>query len=125
MGGFVLVFAGSGIGGMLRYAVGLLALRWFGPAFPIGTLAINVFGSAVMGLVVAMFTALNIGHADVRLFLTTGIIGGFTTFSTFSLDAITLWQRGAHAAAITYVLASITVSFVALAITVFLVRRLA
>lgn len=125
MGGFILVFMGSGIGGMLRYGVGLLTLRWFGPAFPLGTLAINIVGSALMGLVVAVFSALSLGHKDAHLFLTTGIIGGFTTFSTFSLDAITLWQRGEHAAAVTYVLASVAVSFAALAMALLLVRWLA
>lgn len=125
MGGFVLVFVGSGIGGMLRHGVGLLSLRWFGPSFPFGTLVINIVGSALMGLVVAVFSALNLGHQEARLFLTTGIIGGFTTFSTFSLDAISLWQREEHAAAITYVLASVAVSFAAMAIAFLLVRRLA
>ena len=123
--GFLVVFVGSGIGGMLRHGVGLLSLRWFGPVFPFGTLAINIVGSALMGLVAALFSAWNIGHQDLRLFLTTGIIGGFTTFSTFSLDAMTLWHRGEHAAAIAYVLASVVLSLTALAIAVLLIRRIA
>ncbi|TSD83023.1 hypothetical protein FFK22_039950 [Mycobacterium sp. KBS0706] len=88
--------------------VGLTSLRWCGPGFPFGTLAINIVGSGLVGSVVGVFADLDIGHQKARLFLTTGIIGGFTTFSTFSLDAITLWQRGEHAAAIAYVLASIS-----------------
>jgi CrcB protein len=121
--GFILVFIGSGIGGMARHGVGLLSLRWFGPGFPTGTLAINIVGSAAMGVVVALFASLDTPHPGARLFLTTGIIGGFTTFSTFSLDAVALWQRGAHASAAFYVIASILVSLVALTLSMLLVRR--
>lgn len=121
--GFLLVFIGSGIGGVLRHGVGQISLRLLGPSFPYGTLAINVLGSAVMGLVVGLFAAFNPGSQDARLFFTTGIIGGFTTFSTFSLDAVSLWERGQQSAAITYVLASVIVSLAALVSTLLLVRR--
>lgn len=123
--GFLLVFIGSGIGGMLRHGVGLISLRLLGPSFPYGTLAINVLGSAIMGLLVGLFAAFNLGSQDARLFLTTGIMGGFTTFSTFSLDAVSLWERGQQSAAITYVLASVIVSLAALVSTLILVRRFA
>ncbi len=122
--GFFLVFVGSGLGGMARHAVGLGALRWLGPGFPFGTLAINIVGSALMGLVVALFATLDLGHQDARLFLTTGIIGGFTTFSTFSLDAAAMWQRGEHIAAVAYVLASVLISLAALFLAMALTRRL-
>jgi len=89
---FLLVFLGSGIGGMARHGVGLLSLRWFGPNFPVGTLAINIAGSALMGLTIGLFAAYDLGHQQARLFVATGLIGGFTTFSTFSLDALTLWN---------------------------------
>lgn len=121
--GFLLVFIGSGIGGMARHGVGLLSLRLFGPGFPVGTLAINIVGSAAMGMVVALFTAFEIGHQDARLFLTTGIIGGFTTFSTFSLDTVTLAERGQYAAAMLYVGASLLLSLAALAVTLVVLRR--
>ncbi len=121
--GFLLVFLGSGIGGALRYGVGLLSIRLMGPTFPYGTLAINVVGSALMGLVVGLFAVLNLGAQDARLFLTTGILGGFTTFSTFSLDAVSLWERGQQSAAITYVIASILVSLGAMVVTLMVVRR--
>ena len=121
--GFFLVFIGSGIGGMLRYGVGLLSLRLLGPNFPYGTLAINIVGSALMGLVVGLFASFSIGGQDTRLFLTTGIIGGFTTFSTFSLDAVALWERGEQLAAIGYILASVIVSLAALSAALLLVRR--
>ncbi|EHH10685.1 camphor resistance protein CrcB [Mesorhizobium amorphae CCNWGS0123] len=121
--GFFVVFIGSGIGGALRYGVGLLSLRLLGANFPFGTLSINIVGSALMGLVVSLFALFQIGGDDVRLFLTTGIIGGFTTFSTFSLDAVTLWERGQHLAAIGYIVASVTLSLTALAAVLLLMRR--
>jgi CrcB protein len=120
---FFLVFIGSGIGGALRHGVGLLSLRLFGPSFPYGTLAINVGGSALMGLVVGLFASVSVAGQDARLFLTTGLIGGFTTFSTFTLDAVTLWERGQPLAAIGYVLASVMVSLGALLLVLLLVRR--
>ena len=121
---FLLVFIGSGLGGMARHGVGLLSLRWFGPNFPFGTLAINIVGSALMGLVVGVFAKLNLPQQSVRLFLTTGILGGFTTFSTFSLDTVVLWERGRSLATAGYVLASVVVSLVAMVATMTLVRRL-
>ncbi len=121
---FLLVFIGSGLGGMARHGVGLLSLRWFGPNFPFGTLAINIVGSALMGLVVGVFAKLNLPQQSVRLFLSTGILGGFTTFSTFSLDTVVLWERGRSLAAAGYVLASVVVSLVAMVATMTLARRL-
>jgi CrcB protein len=110
----MIVFIGSGLGGVLRHLVGLAALRLLGPNFPYGTLAINVFGSALMGLVVGIFAARASTSLELRLLLTTGLIGGFTTWSTFSLDAISLWQRGEAGAAAAYVAASFLLSVAAL-----------
>jgi CrcB protein len=121
--GFILVFIGSGIGGALRHGVGLLSFRLLGPNFPYGTLAINIVGSGLMGLFVGLFALFDIGGQDARLFLTTGIIGGFTTFSTFSLDAVTLWERGQHMAAIGYIFASVALSLTALVAVLLLMRR--
>lgn len=112
--GYLVVFIGSGLGGMLRHFVGWASLRLLGPNFPYGTLATNIVGSALMGLVIVVLSRLDLPGQNLRLFLTTGIIGGFTTFSTFSLDAVTLWERGAVAAAIGYVLASVILSLGAL-----------
>ncbi|HWL47895.1 MAG TPA: CrcB family protein [Sphingomonadaceae bacterium] len=108
----LIVFIGSGIGGMARHLVGLASLRLLGPGFPYGTLFINILGSALMGAVAGLFALHVSGHAGFRLFLTTGIIGGFTTWSTFSLDTITLWQRGQPLAAFGYVAASLVLSLV-------------
>lgn len=112
--GFLLVFLGSGLGGAFRHGVGLVALRLFGFGVPAGTLLINVAGSFLMGIV-AEYWALKSGLLQpLRLFLTTGIIGGFTTFSTFSLESVLLWERGQPLAAVAYVAASNLLSIGAL-----------
>lgn len=108
--GFVIVFLGAGIGGALRHGVNLAALRLLGPTFPYGTLAINILGCFVMGLV-AEYWALKAGLPQTaRFFLTTGVLGGFTTFSTFSLETALLWERGQWSAAALYVCASVVLS---------------
>lgn len=111
---YLLVFIGSGLGGAARYGAGVLALRLFGPrATALGTFAINVVGSFCMAIVVEYFVIRSGVSPSWRLFLTTGIIGGFTTFSTFSLDSAVLYQRGDIALAAFYVIGSVSVSVVA------------
>jgi CrcB protein len=113
-----LVFVGGGLGSCLRYGVNLVLVARFGPHYPWGTFAVNVIGSAVMGVFAAWIVARwmpETGGTELRLFLMTGILGGFTTFSAFSLDAWILWERGAQGAALAYVASSILVSFAALA----------
>lgn len=112
---YLIVFVGAGIGGATRHAVNVWAARMFGPGFPFGTLIVNVLGSFLMGLLVGLFAyraGLVPQHA--RLFLTTGILGGFTTFSTFSLDAAILFERHTYSMAITYIVGSVVVSIAAL-----------
>lgn len=116
MKAYLLVFLGAGLGGALRHGVNLSCARYCGPAFPWGTLVVNVLGSLLMGVAVGYFT-FRAGPAwtgDARIFATTGVLGGFTTFSAFSLDAIALWERGATGAATVYVLGSVICSLVAL-----------
>ncbi len=120
---YLLVFIGSGIGGALRHGVNVLSLSLFGMNFPYGTMLINIVGSALMGVVIGLFAGSHLTGQDTRLFLTTGILGGFTTFSTFSLETVTLWERGQHIAAIGYVLTSVIVSIAALGLTLYLMRR--
>lgn len=120
---YFLVFIGAGIGGALRHGVNVLSLSLFGMCFPYGTLFINVIGSALMGVVIGLFAGSHLSGQDTRLFLTTGILGGFTTFSTFSLETVTLWERGQHIAAVGYVLASVIVSVAALGVTLYIMRR--
>ena len=112
----LLVFLGAGIGGVLRHGVNLVSLKWLGASFPYGTMAVNILGSGVMGLAIG-FLAFKAGEGwsqHARLFLATGILGGFTTFSAFSLDAVLLWERGEAGLAAVYVLGSVLLSLAAL-----------
>lgn len=110
----LLVALGGALGSVARYGVNLATTRAFGPFFPWGTLTVNVVGGFVMGLIAAWF-AFRGGSNEARVFLMTGVLGGFTTFSAFSLDAVTLWQRGDVALAGAYVAASVVLSIAALA----------
>lgn len=112
--GFGIVFLGAGIGGSLRHGMNLLAARWLGTDFPYGTLAVNVVGSFVMGLFAGWFLVRTGVPQHMRLFLTTGILGGFTTFSAFSLDAALLIERHAYWLAAAYVAGSVVASIAAL-----------
>jgi fluoride exporter len=122
--GYLIVFLGGGLGAALRHGVNLAAARLFGMGFPYGTLIINVLGSLAMGLVAEYF-ALKVGLPQRwRLFLTTGILGGFTTFSAFSLEAALLYERGQIAGAAIYVVASVVLSIGALFAGLAIVRML-
>jgi CrcB protein len=117
---YLVVFIGAGIGGALRHGVNGLALRLAGPDFPYGTMAINILGSLAMGLIAGFF-AFRGGSGVVgqmgqhwKLFLTTGVLGGFTTFSAFSLDFAMLWERGATGGAALYLAVSVVGSLVAI-----------
>jgi CrcB protein len=103
----ILVAAGGAAGSVLRYLVGLGALRAFGPGFPWGTLAVNVAGSVVIGALAVVLTGPRAGLSPL---LVTGFLGGFTTFSTFSLDALRLWQGGQAGLAGAYVAGSVALA---------------
>lgn len=122
MGAALLVFVGGGLGAMLRHGVNRLAFAIWGAAFPAGTMIVNVVGSLVMGLLIGMFAAYPAINQPARLFLTTGLLGGFTTFSAFSLDALTLYERGQIGLALGYVAASVILSLAAIAAGFFLSR---
>jgi fluoride exporter len=111
MKGLILVMIGGGVGAGLRYGVGIASTRAFGFDFPWGTVICNVAGSLAMGLFVGAMAQGLMGDSgraqDARLLLAVGLLGGFTTFSSFSLDALTLWQRGEAALAAFYVLGSV------------------
>ena len=110
----VLVFFGGGLGAILRFLAGRIALL-LGWAPPIATLTVNIVGCFVMGVLAGWF--ITRGTAEpVRLFLLTGVLGGFTTFSAFGLDTLTLWQRGASSQAAAYVAASVIASLAAVAL---------
>lgn len=112
--GYLIVFAGAGIGGALRHGVNLASERLFGSGFPYGTLFVNIAGSLLMGLLAGYFATRAGIPQHVRLFLTTGVLGGFTTFSAFSLDAALLIERHAYWSAAAYMLGSVILSLVAL-----------
>ena len=112
--GYLMVFVGAGIGGALRHGVNLGSARLFGGGFPVGTIIVNVVGSFLMGLLAGYFTYRTGVPQNARLFLTTGVLGGFTTFSAFSLDAALLVERHAYSLAAAYMLGSVVLSLVAL-----------
>ena len=118
---WLLVFLGGGLGAAARHGINRAGLALLGPGFPWWTLAINVAGSFLIGLLAGLFGALETGE-NTRLFLVTGFLGGFTTFSAFSLDALTLWERGAAMQAGFYVLGSVFLSLIAAALGLMLAR---
>lgn len=125
MSAFLTVFLGAGIGGAMRHGVNIFAAKLLGAGFPFGTLIVNIAGSFVMGLLVEWF-ALKFDPGQAwRLFLTTGILGGFTTFSAFSLDTALLIERDAYLTAAGYVLASVLASIAGLFAGLLLIRQLA
>ena len=91
----LLVALGGAIGSVFRHLVNLASLRLIGPNFPWGTVVVNVVGSFVMGVFIELLARRWQGSEAIRLFVATGILGGFTTFSAFSLDFAVLWERGA------------------------------
>lgn len=124
MTGFLLVFIGGGIGTMLRHGVNILMPRLLGANFPYATIFENVTGSLVMGLLAGYFAFKGDASQSMRLFLATGVLGGYTTFSAFSLDSALLWERGEVALAAIYVVGSVALSIAGLMAGIALVRHL-
>jgi CrcB protein len=125
MMGFLIVFIGGGVGAALRHGFNLIFARLLGTAFPYATLFENVSGSIVMGCLVAFFAFKSGIPQHWQLFLTTGILGGYTTFSTFSLDVALLYERGEMGLAAFYVLLSVALSIGGLFAGLALVRNFA
>jgi CrcB protein len=123
--GFLVVFLGGGLGAAMRHGVNLGVARWLGTGFPFGTLTVNVTGSLVMGLLAGYFAFKGDASQSWRLFLTTGILGGYTTFSAFSLDAALLYERGAMGLALVYVLVSVIASIAGLFAGLWIARAMA
>lgn len=119
MTSLALVAAGGAAGSVLRYLTSVLAIELLGAAFPWGTLAVNAIGSFVIGALAGADV-----EGQARLLFVTGLLGGFTTFSAFSLDAVLLWERGDAVAAALYVVGSVFLSLVALVAGLALVRGL-
>ena len=122
---YLIVFLGGGIGAALRHGVNLLSARFLGLAFPFATAFENVSGSLLVGLIAGYFALRATGVPQhLQLFLTTGILGGYTTFSAFSLDAVLLYERGALGLAALYVLVSVVLSIAGLVAGLALARHL-
>jgi len=121
---YLLVFIGGGLGAALRHFVNGASVRLVGADWPLGTLFINVTGSLLMGVVAALFAARLSLPPPLRLFVATGILGGYTTFSTFSLETALLLERGQSGAALLYVAGSVLLGVAGLFAGMWLVRAL-
>ena len=108
--GFLLVFIGAGLGGALRHAANLASVRLYGPDLPLSTLFVNVIGALSVGYIAGYFVTRGHGSQPLQLFLTTGMLGGFTTFSAFSLEAALLWERGQIVACAAFVVTSVVLA---------------
>ena len=119
---YLIVFLGTGIGGALRHGVNVATARLLGTGFPAWTMIVNILGSLAMGLLGGWFLARPGFSQEARLFLTTGLLGGFTTFSAYSLDTATLIHRGQWTLALAYAGGSVVASIAALFAGLWLVR---
>ncbi|WP_370281670.1 fluoride efflux transporter CrcB [Pseudooceanicola sp.] len=121
VGTLIQVACGGAIGATLRHLAGVGLARAFGvTGFPLGVMSVNILGSALMGILLVLLA--HRGQTHLNPFLMTGVLGGFTTFSAFSLEAFTLWERGAAVQAGLYVILSVTLSIAALVAAVHVTR---
>lgn len=123
MTNYLLVFLGAGLGGALRHAANELAVRWFAGAYPVSTLAVNIVGSFAMGLLAGYFAFRGEAGQVWRPFLATGVLGGFTTFSAFSLEVVLLYERGAVMQAALYIVLSVALSVAGLMLGLWCFRQ--
>jgi len=115
MNAYLLVGLGGAIGSIARYGSGLLVGRLWTSPFPLATMLINIAGSLIMGLFIGFLARTTPAwQSDARLFVAVGLLGGFTTLSSFSLDTVFLLERGEVAQAALYVAGSVAISIVAL-----------
>jgi CrcB protein len=121
---YLLVFVGGGLGASLRHTVNVACARCMGLSFPWGTFIINISGSIVMGLIAGYLAFKGEASQPWRLFVMTGVLGGYTTFSAFSLDTALLYERGEVGLALAYVLGSVLLSIAGLFAGLALVRHL-
>ena len=121
---YLLVFIGGGLGSCLRHTVNLVCPRLLGTNFPYHTFIINITGSTIMGLVAGYLAFKGDATQSWRLFLMTGILGGYTTFSAYSLDSAVLYERGEIGLAALYVVGSVVLSILGLFAGLALVRSI-
>ena len=120
---YLLVFVGGGLGASLRHFINVTLARYMGTGFPWGTFVINITGSTVMGLIAGYLAFRGEASQPWRLFLMTGILGGYTTFSAYSLYAALLYERGELGLAALYVVGSVVLSIAGLFAGLALVRQ--
>ena len=118
----LLVMIGGALGSGARFLTGRAMLALFGPFFPFGTLAVNLIGGLLMGMLTGILARAGVAGEPWRLFLAIGVLGGFTTFSSFSLDVVAMIQRGAPSMALGYVLLSVIGSVLAVCAGLMLTR---
>jgi len=124
MYGILYVALGGAVGASLRYVLGLAAARSLGPDYPYGTLIANVLGGFLMGLLAGWLAFKISGGENIRLFLGVGLLGGFTTFSAFSLEAFQMLEKKAYASFAGYVGGSVVLSIGALILGVMIARKI-
>lgn len=122
MQSYLLVALGGGIGAVGRHGLGQLTLRAFGPGFPVGTMAANVLGGLLMGLLAGWLSTKD-GGTELRLLLGIGLLGGFTTFSAFSLDAWLMLEKGRYGAFLSYLGGSVVLAIAALGLGLLIARK--
>lgn len=116
------IAAGGAVGAVLRHTLNGLILTLSGSTFPLGILTINILGSLFMGILTGLFAHLIEFSQPAKAFLTVGVLGGFTTFSSFSLDAVLLWERGQPSLALLYIALSVGLSIICLWMGISLIR---
>ncbi|MCQ8782454.1 fluoride efflux transporter CrcB [Mangrovibrevibacter kandeliae] len=114
MSNILLVAVGGALGAVSRHLVGLATLRAFGPSFPAGTMVVNLVGAFVMGVFIEVLARRWGASTELKLLIATGFLGGFTTFSSFALDAAVLWERGDGLLAALYVIGTVAIGIAAL-----------
>lgn len=119
----LLAATGGAIGAASRYIVNVVTLHVFGPGFPWGTITVNVIGSFLMGVFITLGALRLDLSTEIRVLIATGILGGFTTFSSFSLDFVTLFERKDYGVAAIYLAGSMGLSILALIAGFFIVRQ--
>ncbi len=119
-----LVFVGAGIGGVLRFLFGKAALQMLGAGFPFGTLGVNIIGSFIIGISAVFLTKHTQHQHIIQYFLMIGVLGGFTTFSSFSLDVIRMIEHSRFMEAFAYILASVVFSIMAVFVGMVFARQI-
>lgn len=123
MNGLLYVALGGAVGASLRHLLGVASIKTFGPGFPYGTFLANIIGGFLMGLLVGWLAHKISGGENLRLFLGVGLLGGFTTFSAFSLDAFLMYERKAYGLIVGYISGSVIVSITALMVGLMIARK--